>query len=657
MSSHNLARSPRRASFLSGGKMFLLLLLNLALPQPDTLHVYRQPEVVVSATRTPINNVDAPSRVTRINVIEMHNAGFNDAKSMLSLVDGIFLKDYGPAQLGTISLRGTAAEQTLFLFDGVSLNNIQTGLVDLFLVPTNNLSSIEISQGGSSALYGANAVGGVVDLESKTPSDNTARLDMGGGSYGNQMIGAEVSEGIGPAKFDFMVQRQRGVNDFDFSFDAGTHDIPMKLTGADYLEDVQSLKIVLPSSNSLTSLLIQNVSANRGTPGAVYDSGFVGTAREIDGNTIGILQNTGRLGVFNYRASAGIIYSFLKYIDPAYATNDYFKTLSLQPAAQLSYSSEQFSGATGIDAEFDRGQSDEMAAINNRNRIGIFGSGEYDLRKNADLATRLFGALRFDDYSAFGSSLNPKAGINIKPLARFPLHLRANVGTSFRVPTFDELYFYNPYYYEFGNENLKPERSTDYDLGAAADFGGNQNLLYANLGLDYYHIDTRDGIVWQQVTNTSWQPENLQKIVSRGIEVSFHLHYGSLFSLKGNYFFGKSQDISNPSDPTTYNKQLIYLPQEQSALFMEVTPGIFAFTAAIQYVGERFYTVNDTASLSPYAVTYVSAAARINAGSFALLPRISVNDLFNRKYEVIREYPVPARMYQVGLSIQFNQGK
>lgn len=630
--------------------MFLLLLLNFTFHQPDTTQIYRQPEVVVTATRMPVSSVETPSRVTHIDVNEMENAGFVDAKRMLSFVDGIFLKDYGPGQLTTISLRGTAAEQTLFLFDGINLNNVQNGLIDLFLVPTNNLSSIEISQGGSSALYGANAVGGVVNLESKTSSSNLIRIDLGEGSYGNQMIGGELSEGLGSARADLTVQHQRGVNDFDFTFNDGTRNFPMKFTGADYTEDTQSLKFALPSPTGVTSFLIQNVSANRGTPGNVTDSAFVGTAREIDKNTIAILKNTGNLGVLNYSTSAGFIYSYLKYTDPSYATNSYYKMLSLQPAAQLFYSEDKFSGTTGIDAEIDRGQSEVMAGIKSRNQIGIFASGEYDLRESSNLEARLFGALRYDDYSEFGSSFNPKAGINIKPLAALPVHFRANVGTSYRVPTFDDLYYAGS-----GNENLRPERSTDYDFGAVAEFNGSQIPIDVNLDVDYYHIDTRNDIVWRPVTETIWLPENFGKIVSRGIELSLRLDYNSLVTLKGNYFFGRSLDISDPTNPLTYEKQLIYIPQEQSSFIAEVAPGIFTFTVAIQYVGERFYMSDNTASLSPYAVTHVSASARINTGAFEIMPRMSVDDLFNRRYEVIPDYPMPGRTYQLGVGFQFNQ--
>lgn len=637
--------------------MFLVLLSSLTFHslQGDTAKTYRQQEVIVTATRTPISSEESPSRVTRIDVHQMQNDGLDDVRDALSLVDGIFVKNYGPTQIATISLRGTTADQTLFLLDGISLNNVQNGLVDLFLVPTNSLSSIEISQGGSSALYGANAVGGIVSLESKTASNNLVRVDLQGGSYGNQLAGAEVSEGLGSARFDLTMQRERGANDFDFTFNNGEKNFAMKLIGADYLRDEQSLKIALPTSGGITSLLIQNVAADRGTPYGITDSASVGTAREKDNATLAILKTSGPVGIFNYSASAGLLYSYLKYTDPSFDSDDYYKMVSLQPITQLSYTGGLISGVTGLDAEIDRGESDKMAGIKERNRIGAFVTGEYDLGKHSDPETHLYGALRYDSYSQFGNSINPKVGINVEPLSQLPFHMRASAGTSFRVPTFDDLYYSDPYY--SGNQDLKPERSTDYDVGGVVEIGGNRSSVYGNFDVDYYHIDTRDGIALLQLPNGVSTESNLQKLTSKGIELSLHLNYSPAVSITGNYFLGKSLDVSDPGDATTYDKQLIYIPQEESSLMAEITPGIFRFVAAVQYIGKRFYTSDNSVSISPYALTYLSGSAKVTVADLEFSARVSVDDLFNREYVVIPEYPMPGRMYKLAFSVQFDQDK
>lgn len=171
----------------------------------------------------------------------------------------------------------------------------------------------------------------------------------------------------------------------------------------------------------------------------------------------------------------------------------------------------------------------------------------------------------------------------------------------------------------------------------------------------YYHIDIRDGIVWRPVTDLLWLPENYSRILSRGVELSARVNYKSLLSLKGNYSFGNSLDLSDPSDPSTYEKQQLYIPQEQGSLVAEVSPWILNFTAAAWYVGKRYYSTDNTQSLPAYSVADISVSAHIDAGAFEIVPVLSMHNLFNREYEVIPQYPVPMRTYRFGLSFQFNQ--
>ncbi len=630
--------------------LYLLLLLLIGTPKLDTSRVYQQPAVVVTATRIPLARADAPSRVSSLDVSDLRADGFRSVGSMLSTVGGLFVKDYGPAQLQSISLRGTSAEQTLFILDGVSLNNIQNGEVDLFLVPANDISSIEVSQGNASALYGANAVGGVVSFRTGIPRDNLVRVDLGMGSYGSQSYGGEISEGMGDVRIDLNLQRRRAINNYGFSFQDSSGNTPMQRVGADYLMDNQSLKISLPSRAGSSSLLIQNVDANRGTPGMVTDPSFLGTAREIDNSTIAILKNAGTAGVFEYSASAGAIYSYLRYIEPSYGLDDYYKTLSFQPAVQLSYSGSPVSAVAGIDGEIDRGESDQMTGVKSRNRVGGFISTMFHDRSGMDLETRAFVALRFDAYSEFGNSINPKIGLNVKPFSKLPLHLRASFGTAFRVPTFNDLYYAGA-----GNTSLKPEKSVECDFGGVFDLPTGLIPTAAALDFSYYHINIRDGIIWRPVNTYLWLPENYDKILSTGVEVGLRLNVNPLFSLRGSYTFGKSLDVSDAADPTTYNKQQIYIPEGQSSLVATVSPWILNFTAVVTYAGTRYYTTDNSLSLPPYTLASLSAGARVTMGSIEVMPVLSVNDLFNKKYEIIDQYPMPSRTYQLDVSFQFNQ--
>ena len=614
------------------------------MPAADSLRVFNAPEVVVSSTRSPVKPEDSPQKVDRLDVRRMQDLGVSDPASILSLSPGVFTKDYGPAQLSTISIRGTAAEENLVMIDGIRLNNVQNGLVDLFLLPMSGLGSVEISHGGASSLYGADAVGGVVSMTTRVPRSSFAEINLGAGSYGDQTTGASASQAMGGASVSIMVQRQRGVNDYNFNFNDGLLNFPMKRVGADYVRDDELFKLDL--DGGLTSIMAQNTSADRGTPGAVTGPYFVGTAREGDRSTIGLVQHSGPIGFSSYTASLGIVYSYLNYTDPSLLingreTNDYYKMMSLQPAVRFSLTGTDLS--FGVDGESDRASSSEMNGIKARDRFGVFASGSFVL--NRDLELKIFPAIRFDDYSDFGRSADPRLGVNLKPSAELPVHIRASAGTSYRAPTFNDLYYAGA-----GNPNLKAEKAFDYDAGIVLDlpFG-------AMLDAGYYDIETRDGIVWLPSASSVWLPRNYSKIESRGLEFSAQANIGGLFAVRGVYSLGKTLDESDPSDPSTYMKQMIYLPQEQGTVFAAVSPWILDFSVMFHYDGFRYVTQSNDDFLPSFTTFDLSASARIQIGKLTVRPLFTVRNLFNKNYDVIPQYPSPLRSFNFNLKIRFDQ--
>ena len=137
----------------------------------DTTKTYHANEVVVTATRSSILQNDSPSPVDILTLQEIQRTNGSSVVDVLRSSEGFFLKDYGPtASLKTVSFRGMAAEHILVLYDGTRLNNFQNGQVDFSLLPMSNIDHIEVVRGGNSSLYGADAVGGIINIISSRPS-------------------------------------------------------------------------------------------------------------------------------------------------------------------------------------------------------------------------------------------------------------------------------------------------------------------------------------------------------------------------------------------------------------------------------------------------------------------------------------------------------
>jgi vitamin B12 transporter len=633
--------------------MFAVILTLLMHTNADSLKVFRAPDVVVTSTRNAVSPQDSPSKVVSLDVKQLSALGFSDIGGILSSADGLFVKDYGPSQLSTISVRGTGAEETLFMIDGTRINSVQNGVVDLFLIPVSQIGHIEIAEGGSSSLFGADAMGGIIDLRTASKAPPGASASFGAGSYGYQQSRVSLNQDFGDASISIMAERTRARNNFNFDYSDGLNSYPMERTGADFVSDNEFAKIIIPGKESSTSIVVSNASANRGTPGPVTGPFFIGTQREYDGNLLTAIDHKTQVGQFVLSSSAGFTYSYLRYVDPptvtgGYSIDDYYKMLSLQPSVRINYSSESFEGATGVDAEGDRGTSSEMSGAKDRTRGGAFASGIINLRGPFTSEIHVSPSARVDWYSDFGGSFNPKIGLNVKPIASLPFNIRGSIGTSFRAPTFNELY-----YASVGNASIKPEKSVNYDAGIVFSARTPVDL---EADADFYAIDITDGIVWQPSSGILWRPVNYQKTLSRGIELSLQGNYNGIAALRANYSYGQSIDFSDPNSPT-YGKQLIFRPEEEASFIAALSPWIATFSATLRYVGFRYTTAANDEFLPAFTTVDLSAGARIELSGFVLSPLLSLKNIFNTGYQVIPQYPMPMRTVYFSLSVQFHQQK
>ena len=116
-------------------------------------------------------------------------------------VPGLFVQDYGGiGGLKTVSIRGGSSAQSLTLLNGVRFNSAQNGQMDLSVIPASFLSSINVSKGALSALYGANALTGAVDLQMELPTENRVRAFAEGGSFNTWRLAANGVSSIGDVR-------------------------------------------------------------------------------------------------------------------------------------------------------------------------------------------------------------------------------------------------------------------------------------------------------------------------------------------------------------------------------------------------------------------------------------------------------------------------
>ena len=465
-------------------------------------------EVVVTATRRRQAKQTASAAVTVITRAEIAASGAPTVAEVLRGAAGIDIPRQGPLGAAALpSLRGSSAGQVLVLVDGRRLNSPQHGDVDLSDIAIENVERIEVVRGGASALYGSDAVGGVINIITRAPSgepeESGFRRDMAPstrscsrGSPGAPAACATPSQHSAPPRpttlssFDAQAGREQTRNN------AGYHswDASVKLV-AD-----------LGASRQLT-FSAERSDAEKDLPGAT--SYPTPAAEQRDQRTLLDLHYLTPLGEGG--DITGRLYRVEqenRYLDPDSfpAPTDATHRTVMDVGEVLGHS--RLSGSQvltyGIEARNQRLKS-SMLGQHSRTTAAVYVQDQVELGR-----FQAIPGIRADFAKGFEGEISPKLGLVYQ--ASEQMTLRANVGRSFRAPTLNDLYWPSDSF-STGNPNLRSEHAVTADIGAMW-------RPAPSLELDATAFTHRvsDLISWQAgvVAPDKWSPVNVGRRASAG---------------------------------------------------------------------------------------------------------------------------------------------
>lgn len=632
-------------------------------------------EILVESNRLKMKNSDAPNKVQVLDKQYIRSLNGDRLGDLLLQSDAVFVKDYGfNSGSKTISLNSTQSEHTLVLLNGVRLNSRQNAQVDLSLYDLNNVKRIEISKGGSSALYGSEAIGGVINIVTNgTLLKNSFgfMIKTGIGSYGLTKLFGSFSQNfeLGPEKdisYGLSYSDEQAKNNFEYGIKSGQKETLVRRENSDFRSNCFNLNVSYnPDNKSSFSFFTNYVKFNRGVPGV--DLGYAaGTARQEDRNVITALSYKRELSNDLFmNSSLSYNYGLQKYYDPStynlsVVINSFYKLHGVSAFNSVNYNpSEKFNFEAGSELNFDDIESNETE----KGKLfqGAFYSAfKISLKSFSGLKVSLYPAIRYDYFSNIRDHnvVTGKLGANIQPFGKTEFHIKASVGNNFSAPTFNELYWK-----DIGNKNLRPERSISFDAGLYYKFkmaGDNE------LELSYFNVNTTDRIMWTPVSGSIWRPLNIGKVKSEGVDISLKSHFEVTNKLDlafgFNYTYSnalkKNEDFAG--DPS-YNKQLIYLPKEmvKSSILLNyylTTSKILKFVSFSLFCSfntRRFTNFENTQFIPRFGVLdgNIGLGARVIGIDAGL--RFMVNNIMNENYSVLPGYPMPVRNYRFELNIKY----
>jgi outer membrane receptor for ferrienterochelin and colicins len=577
--------------------------------------VFQGEGIIVTASRA-----DISESTTIITGKELELLGAKNVGDALRYTFGTSAKTTGPlgSQISG-SIRGVNSQQMLVLVDGARINSPLLGGYDLGDLPVMNIERIEIVRGPSSASYGADAVGGVINIITKNGKDNTEIFPQIS-EKGANGLSITCSRKFDKAGFVITADQEYSPGDRENS-DCHLSDLSGKLTYD-------------PDERTALSGGFETFHAIKGVAGSLTFP--TPTTRQEDDNLRLFMQARTKV---NDVSDLDIKFSQnelnqLYDADPDNAPIERYSSISRQFEAQNRlklFDSDLFT--YGGEYRVDRSGSD-LAGNHIVDNTAIFVQEQHEL----GTGTGLYLSARQDSHSVSGQMFSPRAGIVASPFK--DTSIRLSYGEAYRAPTLNDLfaYYVDPTWgiISRGNPKLKPEKARSSELGISQKINGN-----CEINANYFMNDVTDLIQWIDISGTwmTWEAQNVASARTSGYELGLKYDISESLEFKFNYTALEAIDGET-------GKYLPYRPREQHNSELLYSGNGIEAGVNVVHIGRRFDDIQNTKIVDPYTVVGLKLEGSISSDIKVMA---SVENLFNEDYQDTLDYPMPGRRYTFGI--------
>ena len=626
----------------------------------------------------------------------------------LRYFSGIQLKDYGGVGgIKTVNIRSMGTHHLGISYDGVALGNAQNGQIDLGQFSLDNVEEITLYNGQKSAIFQpASDFGnaGSVYIRTREPefrryggtgvrryentnlrfraqygSSDMLRLSALWEQRLSETVSSSVSAGFLTASGKYKFHYERRYPDGTTAWDTTA----VRQNGDIHAERIEANLYgrLWQGSWQIKGYLYNSA---RGIPGAIVNNVWKRGERQQDLNTFFQAAYDKSIGnKFATRWLAKYAYYNTHYVnrdstqlpvDNRYKQQEfYFSTanvLELLPnwSASLSYDfkwnkldadiwnfayptriSNLVSLATAIDYKHLKAQGSLLATFINDSYRRYGGTGARGYENSSAAANSSFFTL----HSSL-QKLTPAVFVNVYPFRGTFFSLRAYVKQSFRMPTFNDLY-----YTDMGNANLVPERATQYDVGFALNKHFTHGIVrHAEMHFDAYYNTVHDKIVaYPKGQQFRWTMLNLGKVHIKGIDVEaeadFQIGKDLVATARAQYTYQDARDVTDPAD-SYYNDQIPYIPWHSGSAILGLTYRGWNLNYSFIYAGERYDEQENILynHMEPWYTSDLSLRYQFIVHSAKFIVQAEVNNLLDQDYEVIVNYPMPGINYALSLTVE-----
>ncbi len=595
----------------------------------------------------------------------------------LRYFSGIQLKDYGGVGgIKTVNIRSMGTNHMGVYYNGIELGNAQNGQVDLGKYSLDNIEAVSLYNGQKSEIFqSAREFGnaGSIYLTTRYP-----RFKVGETAHLRASVRVGSFDYFSPSvTFDYRLSStvsltfnsewisSSGKYKFRYRRVTPSGTLAYDTTAVRQNGDIDAVRFEGGVHGFLSrgrwKAYIYHYNSERGIPGAIVNNVWRRGERLWDRNSFvqGMLEQDVS-DFWSLKLNLKYAFDYTRYVnnddklihvDNIYKQKEVYASLAnrfrLLPDLDVSLAYDYQHNNLSEYLSVDRSTHWLSAAM-------AFSLADKFKAQASMLLSVVDEEKRARDSAPDKSKLTPAVFLSYRPFPKPNLIIRAFYKQSYRMPTFNDLY-----YTDMGNAYLKPETATQYNAGLTYDISCDHGVIsYFKIGFEAYYNLVKDKIVaYPKGQQFRWTMLNLGRVRIKGIdaqaEATFRLGRELTATVKAQYTYQQAIDITNPAD-NYYRHQIPYIPWNSGSAITMLQWREWYFNYSFIYTGYRYNQQENIRYnyTQPWYTSDISLQHIFTLGKVRCRATVEINNLFSQDYDVILNYPMPKRNYRFGLSIE-----
>lgn len=646
----------------------LLLCTQICAQQSDTLRTVNISGVVVKASRS-LRDIGVQKSPLSSQVLTDNVA--SSMADVLAKNSTIFIKSSGRATLATASLRGTAPSHTAVSWNGLNLSSPMLGMVDFSMIPSYLIDGGEVYHGATSVGVTGGGLGGAVVLSTSKPQAHglDIQLIQGIGSYSTHDDFVRVSYSTKRWGSSTRALWSSSDNDFEYvNRDKYGHPIERnKNCGYNDFHLLQELFYNTPKAGRF-SLKGWFTDSSRGIPRLTVDfrNDDLTKAWQDEHSFRGVAEWANHYGGVRLNARTGYNHDNIHYIYQ-------FSTGGGQSQRGVDALSTSNTAFAELNGEWSIGNHLMLAGNIKGNLYNVESKDVAPLTPVGYKASReevsAFASARWKPTAWFGVAMNvreewrdgvwspliPALFVDVTVWPEAAMIVSGSVARNYRYPTLNDLY-YTP----GGNPDLLPEEGETYDLGIESS-AGNERFKISGKVTGYFSR-VNNWILWVPTIKGFWTPQNLQRVVSKGVEAraSVEIRLPNEWRVEWRTIVGYTSSVNATEESNSFGNQLPYIPLWSASSTIGVRWKEWFADYKWQYYSDRQTSYSGTSFSGDIVEAY--SLSDISLGRSVILKNkvwfkviFDINNLLNCEYQSVLSRPMPPRNYALRIECRFGQ--